>query len=149
MPPATQSGHFPILWRVLKAFAFVLFGCLATGLACFKGLEWACIERIEYLRVPYPDAALQAVVVRTNGGATTPYGYFVHVVPTGDAPTDEFKVAVIVGGDVSVTWLDEETLQINRQSTRHLWDQRKEITVSVTWQGDRKVKILFPEPRTP
>jgi hypothetical protein len=37
----------------------------------------------EISRVKSPDNRLDAVMIRTNGGATTPYGYFLYIVPSG------------------------------------------------------------------
>ena len=54
------------------------------GVALLTGCGGAA-ERIEVLRVPSPDAALDAVVVQSSAGATTSFGYFVFLPPHGCA----------------------------------------------------------------
>ncbi|MFC5060931.1 hypothetical protein [Actinomycetospora atypica] len=51
--------------------------------------------RTEVLRVPSADAALDAVVVQTDAGATTSFGYLLSVVPHGCAAAPDPALRVV------------------------------------------------------
>jgi hypothetical protein len=64
---------------------------LAMGLiGCFR-------TESEVARVANPTGDVEAVVVETNGGATTSFGYEIHVVPPGKRAGSASLVAVIYG----------------------------------------------------
>ena len=72
----------------LRLVALVL-SCAAAG-GCAVG-------RDEVARVAAPAGGREAVLVETNGGATTSFGYEVHVVPRGGRPGEENQVARLYG----------------------------------------------------
>jgi hypothetical protein len=47
------------------------------------------VSRDEVARVAAPGGQVEAVLVETNGGATTSFGYEVHVVERGGSPDNE------------------------------------------------------------
>jgi len=53
----------------------------AVALALLTGC--GLVSRDEVARVPSPDGRVEAVLMETNGGATTSFGYEVHVVEKG------------------------------------------------------------------
>ncbi|MEJ2871583.1 hypothetical protein WCD74_27740 [Actinomycetospora sp. OC33-EN08] len=76
------------------------------------------VERTEVVRVPSPDGALDAVVVQTSAGASTPFGYLVTVPPHGCAAADE-PVLRVVGASrsasaagVTVAWVGPRTVRV-------------------------------------
>ncbi len=55
------------------------------------------ISHDEVSRVASSASGLDAVLVETNGGATTSFGYVVYVVPRGTKPSDGTEVAWLYG----------------------------------------------------
>ena len=91
-------------------------------------------SRDEVARVASPDGRAEAVLVEMNGGATTSFGYEVHVVPKG-RPTSA-RVAWLYGAvrnenafGANLKWTDDHELVIEYLEAR---EQRLErATVSV------------------
>lgn len=93
---------------------------LATGLvACAPGAV-----RTEVLRVPSPDGALDAVVVQTDAGATTDFGYLL-TLPRRGCPPDATPVLRVVGATrnaaaagVMVRWTGPRAVTIDYLDAR-------------------------------
>lgn len=74
------------------------------------------VERVERSRVASPDGRVEAVVVRTNAGATTSYGYNVYIVPAGGKPEEKRELLNADGlseGELRVAWTAPRVLQIS------------------------------------
>jgi hypothetical protein len=78
-PRAISKLRAPAKRLAISAAVFVAWGCT-------KGT----VEVVE--RVASPDSSREAVVVETNAGAMTSFGYFVYVVPRGRRPSSEWLV---------------------------------------------------------
>ena len=75
------------------------------------------VSRDEVVRVASPDGRVEAVLVETNGGATTSFGYEVHVVEKGRPAGD--RVAWLYGAGrnaqaygANLKWTGENELVI-------------------------------------
>jgi hypothetical protein len=73
----------------------------------------------EVTRVPHPTVALDAVVIETNGGATTSFGYEVFVVARGSHPDPAKSLVSLYDTSrsrcaygVNVRWEGESTLVV-------------------------------------
>jgi hypothetical protein len=69
--------------------------------------------------VPSPSDKADAVVVETNGGATTSYGYEVHIVPHGATPDRGQEAAYLYGA------IGKE----NRYGVKVRWDGPSRVVV--------------------
>jgi hypothetical protein len=69
-------------WAVTAALGLVVAAVIGGYLVMVSALS-SPVAREELLRVKSPDARVEAVLVRTNAGATTPYGFKVFIVPAG------------------------------------------------------------------
>lgn len=79
------------------------------------------VERVEQSRVASPDGRVEAVVLRTNAGATTSYGYQVHLVPAGTAPEEKAELLRADGispGELRVDWAGPRMLRISLGDAR-------------------------------
>jgi len=70
-------------------------------------------EPKEISRFTSPDSKVDAVLMQTNGGATTSYGYFLHIVPKGKSTKkgDEIFRADRVEGLI-FKWIKVKRLEI-------------------------------------
>ena len=71
-----------IIARMTVALTFALTACLFFP-----------TSHDEVSRVSSPAGDLDAVLVETNGGATTSFGYLVYVLPRGAKPSKSHEVA--------------------------------------------------------
>lgn len=55
------------------------------------------VSHDEVARATSPDGLIDAVLVETNGGATTSFGYEIHVVPSGGGPSASSEAAFLYG----------------------------------------------------
>jgi hypothetical protein len=99
------------IWRKTRSLVYPLIvGALVVG----------CLgSRDEVSRVPAPSGDVDGVVVETNGGATTSFGYDVYVAPKGRSAFRGTKVARLYGAlrnerayGVNLRWTDAKTLTI-------------------------------------
>lgn len=89
-----------------------LLGLFFALLLCVSCDGMGSSERVEVSRVASPDGALDAVLVRTNGGATTGFVFEVFLVPGGrDVSEGDSAVLAFDRTDVlSTEWDDEHRL---------------------------------------
>ncbi|HEY3269380.1 MAG TPA: hypothetical protein VGM37_20905 [Armatimonadota bacterium] len=88
--------------RIAKRIAgcvVILFVLVVAALWCVEkaldsAFEWS---HDEVSRVPSPSHKVDAVVVETNGGATTSFGYEVYLTAPGKPYTDGVEVANLYG----------------------------------------------------
>lgn len=64
-----------INWYLLLVATSLFFVCCGGS-----------VEREEIVRKKSPDSIVDAVLVRTDAGATTSYGYMLYIVPSGKKP---------------------------------------------------------------
>jgi hypothetical protein len=109
----TEHKFFSKLYLVI--FLFLL---LAIVTAVFiRYCDIATREEVE--RVTSPDSVVDAVVVRLNGGATTPFSYMVYIVPVGGEPkggTEVFTADHLV--DRRIEWKERGLLEIHYRNAR-------------------------------
>ena len=98
-------------------------------------------SRDEVGRQPSPSRRLDAVVIETNGGATTSFGYEVHVVQKGQPAKKEAKseVAFLYGATrsesaygVKPRWESDSELVIEFFSVKQLIRKVKDVRVAGT-----------------
>ena len=89
-----------------------LAGILIGGCSLFHSED-------EVARVAAPSGDVEAVIVETNGGATTSFGYGVYVVERRDRPGSSNEVAGFYGAQrsesaygVNLRWTSNDTLAI-------------------------------------
>jgi hypothetical protein len=90
------------------------------------------VEREEILRVKSSDSMVEVILIRTNAGATTAYGYMLYIVPPGAQPKEGqeiFKADNVE--DLQVTWKEPKILGITYKKARiffftNFW-QSKEV----------------------
>lgn len=120
--------------RTIAIGAATLFA-LAAGAFLALWLAFAP-SKDEVARVTSPHAPIDAVVVETNGGATTPFGYEVHVVDLG-APANGPRAALIVGASrshdahgVNLRWSSQRELVVEFMSADSAALERTSFTVA-------------------
>ena len=105
--------------------------------------EWSFDE---VARVAQPQANVDAVLVETNGGATTSFGYEVFVLPHGQVPERSGNpVAYLYGAGrnehaygVNLRWDSSDTLAVEYLDARHVnW-----VNGSVIVDG-REIKVVL------
>lgn len=67
-------------------------GCLVFAGLCLAGIVLLSrfaftpmVSQVEVARAASPDGAIDAILIETNGGATTDFGYRIELVPSGQA----------------------------------------------------------------
>ena len=103
----------------MRTLVAVLVAAAATLAACMP----AAASRTEVARLPSPDGALDVVVLVSDPGATGAPGWFVHLLPRGDAPTDGEQALRVVGPCCDA-------------SGRH-------YGLDVRWTGPREVTVRY------
>ena len=106
--------------RLYGVFAFVVV--LAT-------VSCGLVSRDEVARLPSPDGRVEAVLIETNGGATTSFGYEVRVLEkNGDGG---FEVATLYGALRS-----ENAYGVNLK-----WGSNTELLIEYLRAKDARLKI--------
>lgn len=101
------------------------FGVAVLGIVlCICLLLGTCVSRVVVSRVNSPDGSLTASVTETNGGATTDFGYEVHITRNWPLRWDH-SVAGFYGAGrsdcaygVNVRWVGNETLLISYKDAK-------------------------------
>jgi len=119
---------------VLKSalwIAAILTGLIVIGIVflSFSSLEEG---KVEVARSTSPNEKLDAVLIETNGGATTSFGYEVHVVPKGSAVQDS-KAAYLYGAT-----RNDHAYGVNLR-----WKEQGEVLVAEYLQAER-VALIMP-----
>ena len=112
---------------------------LPIALALLAGC--GLVSRDEVARVASPDGRIEAVLIETNGGATTSFGYEVHVVPKGRPASAQ--VAWLYGAvrnenayGANLKWADDHELVIEYLDAREQRLERASVSV-----GGRTIKV--------
>ena len=98
-----------------------------------------CASRNEVARITSPSGKVDAVLVETNGGATTSFGYEIFVVPTQASTRLRKDVAWFYGAvrsdqayGVNLKWSDPSNLNLEYLKAR--WQEVRMPTVSIAGQ---------------
>jgi hypothetical protein len=134
-PPTSDSGPSRLRSVLTEPFGIVIFGWgLALSvfaiLILFIGLTLGDFGRWsfdEVARLAHPDANVDAVLVETNCGATTSFGYEVFLLPRGQKPTEsDHAVASLYGAvrnaqayGVNFRWTSNDTLVVEYLKAQH------------------------------
>jgi len=101
-------------------------------------------SRDEVARASSGAGDLEAVLVETNGGATTSFGYFVYVVPHGGMPSEGTEVAMLYGAvrndqayGANLRW-EGSQLVVEYRSARQAELRRPTVTI-----GTHTVSIVL------
>ena len=114
------------------------YTALASILATLSCLDLGEPSWDEVARAPAPSTAVDAVLIETNGGATTSFGYIVYVVPRGQPAerNDTQSVARLYGAwrsasayGVSLIWQDSTHLSLDYLRVRDAELQDSVVTV--------------------
>ena len=111
----------PIRWAIAVSTLFLLFW-LAPGLVFWMLMPQHSTD--EVARVPSPNGMVDAVVIETNGGATTSYGYEVYLtLPKGQV--NDRPVASLYGAErsdhawgITLQWVSAEKLSVQYLSAK-------------------------------
>ena len=94
-------------------------------LCFFLVVSIGCVSRDEVARITSPSGKVDAVLVETNGGATTSFGYEVFVVPTQASTRLRKDVASFYGAvrsdqayGVNLKWSDPSNLHLEYLEAR-------------------------------
>ena len=126
------AGPFGIL---ILAIAGLLVVAVMISLSSRNFGEWSFDE---VARIPNPKTLCDAVLVETNGGATTSFGYLVFVLPRGKKPKrGDAAVASLYGAvrsesayGVNLRWQAEDALTIEYLEARDADLRNAEVNVS-------------------
>jgi hypothetical protein len=96
----------------------------------------ACVSYDEAARVPSPSGTADAVLVETNGGATTAFGYEVYVVPHGKRFSSGPLAASLYDAGRSdsadganLRWQTDHHLVVEYLSARSAWAIQRPVTI--------------------
>jgi hypothetical protein len=99
----------------------------------------------EVARLAAPSGDVEGVVVETNGGATTSFGYEVHVVERGARPGRLSQVAFVYGAGrndeaygVNLRWEPNDVLLVEYLDARSA-----EVGAATTRVANRPVTVLL------
>lgn len=90
---------------------FLLIVFIVSLLSSVIGCD--AVARKEVLRLSSPDNIVDAVLIETDGGATTPFGYLLYIVPHGNTPQKS---------DAQLNAVDFET-------AKYLWREPKLLEI--------------------
>jgi hypothetical protein len=97
---------------LVMSWSALVVGLSVTLLGCGPSTD-------EVARLRSPGGSLEGVVIETNGGATTSFGYEIDVVPAGGSIRQGRRVASLYGAvrndhayGVTLRWLAPDSLRI-------------------------------------
>jgi hypothetical protein len=111
---------------------------IAIVVTAVAALIWLASDAsaVEVGRVPSPQGELDAVLVETNGGATTSFGYGVFVVPSGARkPTSPAAYLYGAGRNsnaygVNLRWVSPSELQVEFETAKSATLEQPVVAVS-------------------
>ncbi len=113
---------------------------------CDGGLGGVSREDVAW--APSPDGQTHAIVVETNGGATTSFGYRVELHPAGHDGEAPVQAADIYGAlrsacayGVDLRWLDPTSLAVQFRSAERIKAARSVLV------GGRPIRIVIQSHR--
>jgi hypothetical protein len=120
-------NHKIFLGYIFLLFSFHSFGCNA--------IPFSEVSKTEYYRVKSPDAEVDAVLIKSGGGATTSASYNLFILPKGasskELPLEHSQLIADKAEDLRITWIENKILKIDCKSARifrfsNFW-QSKEV----------------------
>ena len=126
--------------RLLKWFFMALGALVSLGAVAIVLVGWLFSSvfephQEELARVPSPSGLLEAVVVETDGGATTPFNHLVYVVERG-AQAQANPVVVLRSAiryadqrGVDVQWSAADQLRVEYQQARSITVNAPTVTI--------------------
>lgn len=114
------------------------WGMLALSLAAQSCLNLGKVSWDEVDRVSAPGLGVDAVLIETDGGATTSFGYEVYVVPSGQSVERDGARSVVrlygsIRSDsaygVTLRWQDATHLSVEYQEARSIQINDSLVTV--------------------
>lgn len=122
----------------------MLLAAIVTSLSCGDPYEWSFDE---VSRVTDPSSKIDAVLVETNGGATTSFGYEVFVVPKGGAASKGTEVVKLYGAvrskhayGANLKWDGPNKLAVEYLEARSAELRGQTITIG----GEQVSLVLYP-----
>ncbi len=100
---------------VIKSFLALIFSvCLLASFSCSRPLG------VEVFRLQSPDGRVDAVLLETDGGATTSLGYYLYLVPNGKKVTHSDYAVFIADRliDRRIYWQQQKLLHIEYSDAR-------------------------------
>ena len=92
------------------------------------------VSRDEVSRVGSPSGRVDAILVESNGGATTPFVYSVYVVPRGAPAPKRGEVARLIAatrndqaGGANLRWAGQEQLLVEYRDARDVRQQKDAV----------------------
>jgi hypothetical protein len=128
--------------RALGAAAGTVLGVAAA----FSIAIPSCVSNEEIRRVPSPAGDVDAIVMESNGGATTAFGYGIRLGPPGGAPGRAIEVAGFYAAQtpcargVDLRWTSVDTLRIAYGEAR-----MANVVRSVLDVGGRTVHVVVQQ----
>jgi hypothetical protein len=123
-----------------QQWTFPRWGCLVIVGLCLIFMVWlpmrllgSMASAVEVARVTSPDRGIDAVLVETNGGATTSFGYRVHLVPAGSAVDDQETAFLYAAGrsdcasGVNLRWAGPDRLVVEYLDAERVTSSAAEI----------------------
>ncbi len=102
MMPRYIYSYFVLLWLL----TFSQIGCSKVS-----------YEEID--RLTSPDSTVDAVLVRTNSGATTSFGYKLYIVPVKGKPKEDYELFIADHvKDLRMKWREVKFLEISYKEAR-------------------------------
>jgi hypothetical protein len=102
-------------------------------------------SRDEVVRITSPSQSHDAVVIETNGGATTSFGYEVHVVPRGQQPSSSSEAAFLYGAvrnddgyGVNLHWRGDDMVVVEYLSARQITQHTADLEVAA-----RRIRVFL------
>jgi hypothetical protein len=97
-------------------FSFYSFGCSSTPIPLIENAS------IEYYRTESPDGEVDALLMQSNGGATTSFSYDLFIVPKGQTAQklslDYSQFGADKVKDLKIAWIENRILQIDCKKAR-------------------------------
>ena len=90
-----------------------------------------CAVREEISRFLSPDKKVEAILIETNGGATTPFRYLLYLVSVGNSPSeDDLVLEAIHIENLEIKWKESKFLEIKYTNARifhfkNIWEPHR------------------------
>jgi hypothetical protein len=108
-------------YRAVRLVVGPVLGLAIVNSGCIAG----DVSRDEVARAAAPSGSVEAVLVESNAGATTSFGYDVFLVSPGQSAQPERRVASLYGAvrsasayGVNLRWDDEHTLALEYREAK-------------------------------
>jgi hypothetical protein len=118
--------------QLMKRSLLASLMCITMG--CF------CTSRNEVARLRSPDGEIDGIIVETNAGATTSYGYEVLLAPAGQPMSSGLQAARLYGAarstsayGVNLRWIGPSSLGIEYLNAKFVELEQAQLTSGGRW----------------